>query len=105
MCDESYCDIIIEDPQPVLMLYILQPSLVQACFHRNPDEVRSLLQQKAEVNFQVIAPFLFYFIFYLSSLWLMILTLISIFFLIFFSTSIVFSVILRPSTFWKFFFF
>lgn len=53
MCDECYRDIIIEEPQPVLMLYILQPPLVQACFHRNPDEVRSLLQQKAEVNFQV----------------------------------------------------
>lgn len=58
MCDEYYRDIIIEEPQPVLMLYILQPPLVQACFHRNPDEVRSLLQQKAEVNFQVFKFFI-----------------------------------------------
>ena len=30
----------------------LQPLLVQACFHGDPDEVRALLYKKEDVNYQ-----------------------------------------------------
>ena len=32
-----------------------QPPLVQACFHGDPDEVRSLLYKKEDINYQVRA--------------------------------------------------
>ena len=32
---------------------VLQPPLVQACFHGDPDEVRALLYKKEDVNYQV----------------------------------------------------
>jgi len=31
----------------------LQPSLVQACFNGDPDEVRAILYKKEDVNYQV----------------------------------------------------
>ena len=34
-------------------LFTLQPPLVQACFHGDPDEVRALLYKKEDVNYQV----------------------------------------------------
>jgi len=33
----------------------MQPSLVQACFNGDPDEVRAILYKKEDVNYQVVA--------------------------------------------------
>ena len=37
------------EPEP----FISQPTLVQACFHGDPDEVRALLYKKEDINYQV----------------------------------------------------
>ena len=34
-------------------MFIFQTTLVQACFHGDPDEVRALLYKKEDVNYQV----------------------------------------------------
>ena len=34
---------------------MLQPSLVQACFNGDPDEVRAILYKKEDVNYQVLS--------------------------------------------------
>jgi len=33
---------------------VVQPSLVQACFNGDPDEVRAILYKKEDVNYQVV---------------------------------------------------
>jgi len=33
----------------------VQPSLVQACFNGDPDEVRAILYKKEDVNYQVVS--------------------------------------------------
>ena len=37
------------------MVVVLQPSLVQACFNGDPDEVRAILYKKEDVNYQVVS--------------------------------------------------
>ena len=42
-----------EDDDLYVDYFSSQPPLVQACFHGDPDEVRSLLYKKEDINFQV----------------------------------------------------
>jgi len=39
----------------VVARVVAQPSLVQACFNGDPDEVRAILYKKEDVNYQVVS--------------------------------------------------
>lgn len=39
----------------VVVDVVVQPSLVQACFNGDPDEVRAILYKKEDVNYQVLS--------------------------------------------------
>ena len=49
-CHDDDCD---DDDDIYADSFSSQPPLVQACFHGDPDEVRSLLYKKEDINYQV----------------------------------------------------